>query len=50
MASISASPGTFGKRIESNTNNMEEWMIRFIHEIQRLRAGDTTVTPSEQLS
>ena len=50
MASISASPGTFAKKIESNTHNLEEWAMRLITEIQRLRSGDTAVTPGEQLS
>ena len=42
MASIATSPGTFGKKIESNTRNMEEWMIQFIRELQLLRIGDKT--------
>ena len=49
MASITASGGTFGKKIESNTHNLEEWVMRLITEIQRLRAGDENVTKGEQL-
>ena len=41
MASITASPGTFAKKIESNTHNLEEWVIKLLNEIRRLRIGET---------
>jgi hypothetical protein len=40
MASIMASPGTFGKKIESNTHNLEEWVVQLVNELRRLRIGD----------
>jgi len=44
MASVTSSPGTFGKKIESNTHNLEEWVMLLINEIRRLRVGDTAPT------
>lgn len=40
MASIAASTGTFGKKIESNTHTLEEALLKLLNEIRRLRLGD----------
>lgn len=49
MASITASSPTFGKKLEVNTHNLEEWMILLLNEIRRLRIGDTAPGESDVL-
>ena len=42
MAGINSSQATFGKRLDQNTKNMEEWLMLLLNEIRLLRLGDTT--------
>lgn len=42
MATISASQATFGKKLDKNTMNLEEWLMLLVNEIRLLRLGDTT--------
>lgn len=42
MASITASSPTFGKKLDSNTKDLEEWMVKLLNEFRRLRMGDTS--------
>ncbi len=49
MPSISSSPATFGKQLNVNTKNLEEWMIKLLNEVRRLRIGDTSAGEAEVL-
>lgn len=49
MPSISGGQATFGKRLETNTKNMEEWLILVLNEIRRLRMGDTSAGEGDAL-
>lgn len=46
MASITASSGKASAAI---ANNLEEWVIKLLNEIRRLRMGDTSEGESEVL-
>ena len=49
MASINSSSPAFGKRLDVNTKNLEEWMIKLLNEFRRLRIGDTAPGEAEVL-
>lgn len=49
MPSISGGQATFGKRLEMNTKNLEEWLSLVVNEIRRLRIGDTSAGEGDAL-
>ena len=49
MATITASSPTFGKKLDTNTKDLEEWMIKLLNEFRRLRIGDTSTGEADVL-